>query len=116
MKERELAMKDAEILGRELIEIKRLLETLKCRNEEIRKRLLPLLPKDKPIFIDGIRIRIIKSRAPRNFIRQQVLDYITETFDEVIAEAVDKNCTTTGEPVERINVYLDRKNTKQPLV
>ncbi|MCD6398715.1 MAG: hypothetical protein J7L08_02235 [Candidatus Aenigmarchaeota archaeon] len=101
MEEQEIQMK-----AKELIELKREINLLNSEEQKLKAELMPYIKCKGAVAFDIGRVYYGESKGSKRFNRGAVLQYLRDTYGDILADQVDKDCTKNGEPREFVCVHI----------
>ena len=99
-------MDAAEYLAEKLLEGRKLMNELCEEERKMKEALLPLIKEKKSINTPLGRVYYTEARGSRRFSREEVLEFVRDTFGAGAANLIDEACTNEGKPRQTVNVSL----------
>lgn len=103
-------MDAAEYLVEKLLEGRQRINELYEEERKIKEVLIPLMQDRKSIESQLGRVYYTESRGARRFSRENVLQFIRDTFGAGTANLVDEECTNEAKPRKTVNVKLRKED------
>lgn len=98
---------DVQKLVEELIAVKQSILKLQEKEKALKETLMPYIKDNGAIKLNGNMVYYAESKGARTFVRTKVLAYLADNFGQELADHIDENCTSVGEPSQRVYVKLN---------
>lgn len=87
--------------------VKHRIKQLVNQEKELKEKLKPLIQDVGSVDLEDGRVYLVNSSGSKSFKRLEVLEYIRESYGDALAEQIDQDCTTLGEPRQSVYVSLN---------